>query len=200
MNDNNQKFDDEKIVEAVKMLITAVGQDLNDPNFQETPERVLRSYYELFDGHIQLDEKLKNIFSKAFPSTYKGIVSQKNIKAASFCPHHLLPIKYSIDVGYISQNGKMLGLSKLVRLTRILARRLVLQETFTQDIVDSIMKNLGADGAIAIVRGDHMCMSIRGVNAPDAITTTSAVSGIFADPAKGARQEFLQLVGNHHED
>lgn len=193
-----EKFNDELLLESITGIIKGLGQDLTDSNFKETPDRVLRSYYELFEGHLDLDKKLEKIFSKSFPSTYKGIIAEKNIEAASFCPHHLLPIKYSVDVGYISQNGKMLGLSKIIRLTRLLARRLVLQETFTQDIVDYLTKYLGADGAIAIVRGDHMCMSIRGVNAPDTTTVTSAVKGLFADPEKGARQEFLQIVGSHN--
>jgi GTP cyclohydrolase IA len=188
------KFQDEQILAGITAILNGLGLDVNSPNFKDTPQRVLKSYYEIFNGEGEhLEEAIKELFSKAFPSDYSGIVIVNKIEVFSMCPHHLLPVEYSVDVGYISKTGQMLGISKLPRLVELLASRLVLQETLTDDIVKNLMRHLRADGAIAIVKGKHMCVRMRGVYKPDSDTITSSVAGTF-EVDLGARQEFLQLV------
>lgn len=191
------KFKEGQILRGVRLILDGLRVNLKDQNFVGTPQRVLRSYYELFEG-VGAEKEIDELFHSAFPSNYKGIVLERDIKTSSMCPHHLLPIEYSVDIGYISERGKMLGLSKLSRLVKLLAHRLVLQETFTQDVVNNLTQFLHADGAIAVVKGKHMCMSIRGVNMPSVLTITSAITGVFRDVKKGARQEFLQLINSHN--
>ncbi len=188
------KFKDDQILDAVRSILDGLQLNISGPNFRETPERVLKSYYEIFNGEGEhLEDAVKELFSKAFPSDYSGIVIVNKIKVFSMCPHHLLPVEYVVDVGYISKKGQMLGISKLPRLVELLASRLILQETLTDDIVKNLMKYLRADGAIAIVKGKHMCVRMRGVSKPDADTITSSVAGTF-EIDLGARQELL-IIG-----
>lgn len=187
------KFKDEQILQAWKDILNGLNLDLKDANFKGTPERILKSYYEIFEGLGSEEKEIKELFSKAFPSTYGGMVCEKRIKCFSVCPHHFLPVEYEVSVGYISKNGSMLGLSKLPRLVKILARKPMLQETFTQSIVEYLMKYLEADGAIAIVRGRHLCVAMRGIEQLDACTITSEVDGVFKKDAS-AKAEFLELI------
>lgn len=185
-----------KLIEkSTALMLEGLGCNLEDANFKDTPKRVAKALIEILDGQDKLEEKIQKIFSKSFPTSYKGMVTQKNIKAIGMCPHHMQPIQYMIDIGYIP-NGEALGLSKLVRLAELLAARMVLQETLTQDIVEVMMKNLNARGAIAVVRGSHGCMVNRGVK-QEVITTTSSISGTFEGDF-AARQEFFML-NNHNK-
>ena len=180
---------------AVTDMLVAFDVSLNDENFKDTPARVAKAFKEILCGQdkLLLDAEITKIFSKSFPTTYKGIVAQKHIKAIGMCPHHLQPIKYDIDLGYIA-NKQAVGLSKLARVTKLLAGRLVLQESLTQDILDVFVNQLKPAGIIVIVRGEHGCMSNRGIS-QNIITTTSSVFGTFESDI-AARQEFLALNGN----
>ena len=183
-------MNDQKIKLAIESLLDGLGVNWpGDQNFHETPTRVLKAYKEILIGQDN-EKEVEKIFAKSFPTTYKGLVAQKGIKTTGMCPHHLLPIKYSIDIGYIA-NNQALGLSKLVRISKLLSARLVLQETLTQDIVDAFVNNLKVAGVIVVVRGEHGCMCHRGVN-QNVITTTSSIYGTF-DGDYAARQEFLTL-------
>lgn len=188
-----------KMTQGAQMLLDGLGTDFTDPNFSETPKRLVNAYLQMlhYEDTELLDVELDLIFKKSFPSTYDGIVIVDNIKAKSLCPHHMFPVKYIVDVGYISSIGHgALGISKLPRIVKMLAKRRVLQETYTDEIAKTLMKGLKADGVIVIVRGDHSCMTSRGVTETDATTITSSVYGIFKKDL-GARQEFLSLINNH---
>lgn len=175
-------------------LAEEFGLDLNDPNFIETPNRIMRAYKEIFAGIKDTDKQVMEIINKSFPSTYDGIVLAKNVRAYSMCPHHFLPVEYSIDVAYIpSKDGRVVGISKLARLAVLLAKRPVLQEKFTDDVVDYLMKIPGALGAACIVRGRHFCMIMRGAKQPESVTVTSALRGVFMDD-NAARQELIKLI------
>ncbi len=193
-NSRFKQFKEGDILRGIRLILSGLRVDLKDPNFKGTPERVLRSYYEIFEGETKdLDKKLKEIFSASFPSEYDGLVIESKIKVFSTCPHHMRDIEYNIDVGYISTKGRALGLSKIARVAKLLARRLVLQETLTHEICDAFMKNLKADGVMVVVKGKHNCMRMRGIENPDSITTTSSVGGLFKTD-KAARNEFLELT------
>lgn len=172
-------------------MLEGLGLDILDPNLVETPKRVAKAYAEMLDG-MNKEGEIKALFMKSFPSVYSGIIKQTDIRTVSVCPHHFLPITYSIDIGYVSTKGKMLGLSKLTRLSEILSHRAVLQEDLTDTIASTLMKELDADGVMVVVRGIHGCMSFRGVGQPNVTTITSSIKGTFEDDL-GLRQEFINL-------
>lgn len=178
---------------AVARLMDSMGLDRTDEDLMDTPRRVSAMYAELLHGHYggmwdRVDEHLES----SFESDYDGIVSITDIDAVGVCPHHLLPVRYVVQVGYIP-NGRMVGLSKIPRVVRLLAARPVLQEQFTKDIVTALGRIPQSQGTIALVRGHHSCMSIRGVKATNSDTITSSVSGVFASDAS-AKSEFLSLI------
>lgn len=186
------KFKEGQILRGIRYVLDGLRMDISDDNFKGTPERVLRMYYELLQGCGKNSEKeIDNLFSSSFPSTYNGIILSKNIICFSMCPHHLLPVEYTVDIGYIPQKN-MLGVSKISRLVNILARRLVLQETFTKDIITRLTKSLEVKGAMVVVTGKHMCMRMRGIEQEGSAIVTSSIGGIFETDLK-ARQEFLNL-------
>lgn len=188
-------MDENKIIAATIKLLDAVGVDQTDANFQDTPKRVARAYKEMLEGQdvATLNETLQKIFKSSFPSTYKGMVIARNVKAIGMCPHHLLPITYNIDIVYISDR-MALGLSKMARVARLLAKRLTLQETLTQDIADAFMTHLNVKGVMVVVKGTHGCMKYRGIK-EDSMVITSSIAGLF-ETDFAARQEALALIAN----
>lgn len=178
--------------DAVAIMLSSLGVDLTDANYKDTPKRVTKALAEIlrFQNRQDLQSFMDVIVDKSFPTTYKGIVAQKNIKAVSMCPHHMQPIHYSIDIGYVADKDA-LGLSKITRIAEAQAARMVLQETLTEDIANVFSAGLGSAGVIVIVRGKHGCMTNRGVK-QEIVTTTSVVKGLFEDDAP-LRQEFLAL-------
>lgn len=174
-------IDEKVIAEHFKAIIEkGLKLDLNDPNLKDSPERFAKSYKEIFGGLSSSKDDLKEIFKKCFPTTYQGIVLEKDIKVFSMCPHHFLPIRYEVSVGYIP-DGCALGLSKLARVVESLSKMPCLQETFTERIVEEINKHVKPQGVIVVVRGAHYCMQMRGVKQKDVWTTTSAARGVFLD-------------------
>lgn len=188
------KFKDGQILRGVRLVLDGLRVSLKDQHFIGTPERVLRSYYELLEGRDS-EKEMASIFSESFPSTYEGMVILDPVKCFSICPHHLLPIEYDVNIGYISKkgSGKTLGLSKLARVVKLLAKDFIIQENFTQGIIETFKDHLKVSGVMVIVYGKHMCMRMRGIEQPDSTTITSSVFGIF-DKDTEARQEFLALV------
>ncbi len=194
-NSRFKKFKEGDILRGIRLILSGLRVDLKDENFKGTPERVLRSYYELFEG-IDSEKELEELFSESFPSNYEGMIIVDPIICFSMCPHHLLQIEYEINIAYIaepSQHRKMLGLSKIARIAQLLSRRLVLQESLTHDIASAFMKNLNANGVMVVVKGKHNCMRTRGINKPESKTITSTVRGTF-EKDSNARLEFLALV------
>lgn len=177
-----------------KIMEDGLGLNMNDPNFLDTPERVAKSYAELFAGLNHAREDLEEIFKKCFPTSYKGIVLEKDIIVFSMCPHHFLPIKYEVTIGYIP-NGKAIGLSKLARIIELLSKMPCLQETFTEKIVDEIDKHISPLGVMCIVKGAHYCMQMRGVKQKDVWTTTSSATGVFLNKQE-MELKFYELVKN----
>lgn len=187
-------FNDRIVQEATEMLLQGLGLDLNDPNFKDTPARVMRSYRETCDGLVNLEHKLEQILKTSFPSDgYNGMIVETGITIYSLCPHHLLPVSYSIDIGYIpSKNKEVLGASKLSRVADILGRRPVLQETFTLDILQCF-EHVSPEGVAVIVSGSHQCMRCRGIRQKDSMLHTSLMTGSFKEN-QATREEFFHLV------
>jgi GTP cyclohydrolase IA len=178
-----------------EIMEKGLGLDMTDPNFVDTPKRFAKSYAEIFAGLEKIDTKIHDIFKTSFPTHYNGIVLEKGLTVFSMCPHHFLPIRYEVTIGYIP-DGQALGLSKLARIIELMARKPCLQEDFTETIVEEINEHLDPLGVIIIVKGAHFCMRMRGVEQKDSWTTTSSVRGVFL----GSREmelKFYNLIKDH---
>ena len=183
--------DKEKICRAVEMILEAIGENLNREGLQDTPRRVANMYAEVFKG-INVDPKdhLKTCFVE---DGHDEMVLVKDIAFYSMCEHHLLPFYGKAHIAYIPAGGRIVGLSKLVRVIDIVARRPQLQERLTSTVADVITEELRPKGVVVVVEAEHLCMSIRGVNKPGAVTVTSAVRGLFRyNPS--SREEALSLI------
>ncbi len=188
-----------KMVEGAKLLLEGLSSvtgnsiDLkNDENFKKTPYRIAKAYLEMCGGLSQTG-KVEEILETSFPSQYKGMVIIDSIDAFSMCPHHFLPVQYRIDFGYIPKD-KMLGLSKIPRFIKLLAKKPILQEDFTKEIIELFVKHVAPLGAIVTIRGIHNCMVCRGVGAVNSGAVTSEVYGNFEQ--LDTRSEFLELIKN----
>lgn len=184
------KFDDKKILNAWKDILEGLKIDTNDPNFKDTPKRILKSYYEMLGG-MDYDNEIKEILTKTFPTKYKGMVIEGPIKCVSICPHHLLPVKYIAYIGIIYGKG-CLGLSKLARVIELIAKAPKLQEDTTKEIINVLNNYLHPKGIIVVLKGSHSCMQERGVKQDECDTITSEFIGCFIK--KEPRDEFLSLI------
>jgi len=179
-----------RIEKAVREILIAVGEDPDREGLQETPQRVARSYAEVFAG---LHQDPAEILGTTFDINHEEMVLVKDIPFYSTCEHHLVPFHGTAHIGYIpSHDGKVTGLSKLARLVEIYARRPQVQERLTTQIVEALVKYLEPKGAIVVIECEHMCMSMRGVRKPGAKTVTSAVRGQLREQA--TRAEAMSLI------
>ena len=186
---NQQEVDLESIKQAVRTILTAVGEDPDRPGLIETPRRVANMYAEMFAG-LRMDptRHLKVVF----PENYDEMVLVKDITFTSMCEHHLLPFSGVTHVAYIP-NGKVTGLSKIARVVEEVARRPQVQERMTQTIAEMVEGHLNTSGVAVVVSAEHSCMSIRGIKKPGATTVTSALRGIFKTN-QSTRAEFMSLI------
>jgi GTP cyclohydrolase IA len=178
------------VEKAIRDLIIAIGENPDRDGLVDTPARVARGYAEIFGGlHQTADEVLTTTFDLG----HDELVIVKDIRVNSMCEHHLLPFYGVAHIGYIpNESGRITGLSKLARVADVFAHRPQVQERLTSQIADSIMRILDPRGAIVIIEAEHMCMSVRGVRKPGAVTTTSVVRGSLRDPA--TRAEAMALI------
>jgi GTP cyclohydrolase I len=156
----------------------------------DTPRRVVKVYDQMFSGY---NERPEEILGTTFTEdNHQELVIVRDIEFFSHCEHHMVPFYGKAHIGYIPKK-KLVGLSKLVRLTECFAHRLQIQERLTSEIADSIDSCLEPLGVMVVIEATHMCMKMRGVRNGCADTVTSAVRGIFRD-ASQARTEFLSLI------
>jgi len=165
------------IEEAVRRILIAIGEDPEREGLRETPQRVARMYAEIFDGINRDPGDLVDAFFG--DEHYQEIVMVRDIPFYSCCEHHLVPFHGKAHVAYIPQ-GRVTGLSKLARLIEGFARRPQMQERLTAQVADSLMDRLDPLGVMVVIEAEHLCMSMRGVRKPGAITVTSAVRGTLA--------------------
>ena len=176
-----------KILEGVNQL----GYDTKDENFADTAKRAAKGFHELINDQKQVKGEVAALIAKTFPAKYTEMVISKHNTAFGMCPHHLLPVIYRISMAYIPTD-KVLGLSKLSRLARMIARGPRLQEDLTHELADILHRQLASQGSAVYIEGLHMCMAARGVGAHEARLVTSGVRGVFLEMA--TREEFLKLV------
>jgi GTP cyclohydrolase I len=171
--------------------LIAIGDDPDREGLRATPERVARSYAEIFAGlHTDPDEVLQTTFDE----NHDELVLVKDIPLYSICEHHLVPWHGRAAVGYIpGDDGRITGLSKLARVVDLYSRRPQVQERLTSQVADAVLKRLSPRGVIVVVEAEHLCMAMRGVRKPGALTMTSAVRGVFKDDPR-TRAEALGLI------
>lgn len=185
--------DEQKIEEAVKMILEAIGEDLEREGLRETPKRVARMYKEVFSG---LSQDPCDILQKFFVTdNHEEMVLIKDISFYSMCEHHLLPFYGKAHIAYIPADGRIIGLSKLVKLIEVFARRPQLQERLTSQVADVAMEKLAPKGVVVVVEAEHLCMTIRGVKKPGSITVTSAVRGLFRHSPVSREEAFTLIKG-----
>ena len=175
----------------VKAILELLGEDPEREGLIKTPERVAKAWQFLTQGYEQNGETI--VRSAVFTEPYSQMVLVKDIELFSLCEHHMLPFIGKAHVAYIP-NGRITGLSKIARVVETYARRLQVQERLTEQIRDCIQDSLQPLGVAVVIEAMHTCMSMRGVEKSNAVTTTSAFSGIFLKSDK-TRNEFLQLIG-----
>jgi GTP cyclohydrolase IA len=188
-------MDKEKIVKGVEMILEAVGEDLNREGLVGTPNRVAKAYSELFSG-INQDPRdhLKTCFVE---DGHDEIVLVKDISFYSMCEHHLLPFYGKAHIAYLPSEGRIVGLSKLVRVIETIARRPQLQERLTSQVADTITEVLKPKGVVVVIEAEHLCMSIRGVAKPGSKTVTSAVRGLFRSNSSSRLEVFSLIQGSN---
>lgn len=172
-------------------ILELIGENPAREGLVKTPERVAKALQFLTQGYFQDGETL--IKSALFQEPYKHMVLVKDIELFSLCEHHMMPFIGKAHVAYIP-DGEITGLSKIARVVETYARRLQVQERLTEQIRDCIQEALHPLGVAVVIEAMHTCMSMRGVQKSNALTTTSAFSGIFLKSQK-TRDEFLQLIG-----
>ena len=185
-------MDYEKIERCVREILIEIGEDPEREGLAGTPGRVARSLDYLTSGYRADIDQLVN--RAVFTQEIDNMVIVRDIDFYSLCEHHMLPIVGRCHVGYIPKDGKIIGVSKLVRMVEMYARRLQIQERLTEQIAHTLMEALKPEGVGVIVEGHHLCMTMRGVEKLNSIMTTSSVLGSFHD-SMPTRNEFLTLIG-----
>ena len=191
-NEPTGAVDIERIERAVKEILISIGENPDRDGLRDTPTRVARAYAEILGGYW--DDPTHHL-ERQFEVDHNEMVIVRDIPFASLCEHHMLPFIGRAHVAYIpGKGGRVCGLSKLARLVDGFARRLQVQERLNMQVADALVDRLDASGAIVVMEAEHLCMSMRGVRKPGAMTTTSAVRGsLRRNPASWA--EALSLIG-----
>ena len=194
--DVSQPVDLDRIEAAVAEILIALGEDPSRDGLKETPARVARMYAEVCSG---LHEDPADHLIRTFDLEHDEMVMVRDIPVYSLCEHHLLPFFGVAHVAYIPQKGGMItGLSKLARLVDGFSRRLQIQERLTSQVASAIQHTLEPQGTLVVIEAEHLCMSMRGVQKPGAITVTSAVHGVFREEVS-TRLEAMRFIekGRH---
>lgn len=179
------------IEQGVRLILEGIGEDPSREGLLDTPRRVAAMYEEVFAG---LGQDASEHFMVTFNEGHQEMVLIRDIPLYSVCEHHLLPFLGRAHVAYVpGKDGRICGLSKIARLVDVYAKRPQVQERMTSQIADTLVAELAPQGVIVVIEAEHLCMSMRGVQKPGAVTTTSAVRGIFARNA-ATRAEAMSLI------
>ncbi|MDE5574314.1 MAG: GTP cyclohydrolase I FolE [Bacteroidales bacterium] len=182
----------EKLAEHYKAILDLLGEDSGREGLLATPMRVAKAMQFLTQGYGQ--DPVAILKSAMFKEDYKQMVIVKDIEIYSLCEHHILPFFGKAHVAYIP-NGHIVGLSKIPRIVDVFARRLQVQERLTTQIKECIQNALNPLGVAVVIEAQHLCMSMRGVQKQNSVTTTSDFTGGFLSDSK-TRMEFLRLIGS----
>lgn len=191
--------DQNKIKEAITLLLEGIGEDVQREGLRETPDRIARMYAEIFSGMeedagIHLSKTFLTVSEEGSSTGESGMVLEKDIVFYSMCEHHFMPFYGKAHVAYIP-DGRVVGLSKLARTVEVYAKRPQIQEQMTVQIAEAIMEYLRPKGVMVMLEAEHMCMTMRGVKKPGSKTVTSAARGSYSDNVF-LQNLFFQMV--HH--
>jgi len=194
------KFDREKIMEATKMLIEALGDDPNREGLIGTPDRVARAWEEIYEGMAFTNKEVAEMFNVVFdtktstnPEGNQGLVTETITGLSSSCEHHMMAMyDMTIKIGYLPKDGKVLGLSKLGRICEMCCHRLQLQEKIGEDIAECLQLACNTEDVIVYIESKHGCMSWRGSKS-NAVTKTATLKGRF-NTNTALRSEFYSIV------
>lgn len=189
-----KNIDKNRIEELTRAFLVALGDDPDREGLKKTPSRVARMCDELFEGMTHSNHEIAEMFNTCFEDVKTGdLVVESNIPIHSFCEHHLmLMYDMTVAIGYIP-NGKVIGLSKLARISDMVGKRLQLQERIGSDIADILHEILNTDDIIVVIQGKHGCMTARGIKSREAITRTATLRGRFESDSD-LRSEFYSLI------
>jgi GTP cyclohydrolase I len=179
----------DRIAGHVRGMLTELGLDLDDDNLRETDRRVAKMYLEMFSGLEEGAEPRVTTFPNS--EHYSAMVMEKQIPFYSMCAHHLVPFYGHAHLAYIP-NDTILGLSKFARILEFYAKRPQLQERLTEQVANYLETRLKPQGVMVVIEARHLCVEMRGVKKPGAMTVTSAIRGTFYQ--KSVREEFLDLL------
>lgn len=185
---NQESID--QLANSYSTLLTSIGEDISREGILKTPVRAAKAMQFLIHGYdLNPAEILK---SAMFKDDYSQMVIVKDIEIYSLCEHHLLPFFGKAHIAYIP-NGHIVGLSKIPRVADAFARRLQVQERLTTEILNCIQETLNPLGVAVVIECKHLCMSMRGIQKQNSVTTTSAFTGAFENDK--TRAEFIRLIG-----
>lgn len=194
-----KKIDTEKIQECIKEILIALGDDPNREGLIDTPKRVAKMYEEVFEGMTHSNEEIAEMFGTTFEEedctseNYKNMVVVKDIPIHSYCEHHLA-LMYNMKVTVIYKpKDKIIGLSKIARISDMVGRRLQLQERIGKDIAEIVSMVTETKDVGVLITGEHSCMTSRGVKKPGTLTTTTTFTGEFEENDL-LRQEALLIM------
>ena len=180
-----------KIAEHYTEILRLLGEDTQRDGLVKSPQRIAKALQFLTHGNNIDPEKI--LRSAMFKEDYRQMVIVKNIDIFSLCEHHLLPFFGKAHVAYIP-NNYITGLSKIARVVEAYSRRLQVQERLTTQIKECIQKTLNPLGVAVVIEAKHMCMTMRGIEKQNSVTTTSDFTGAFEKVA--TREEFIRLIGS----
>ncbi|MBR1225108.1 GTP cyclohydrolase I FolE [Bradyrhizobium sp. AUGA SZCCT0176] len=181
----------ERIAEAVRNILLAIGESPDREGLRDTPARVAKMYLEVLGGLY--DDPGVHLKTQFTADQHEHIVIVRDISFFSMCEHHLLPFHGKAHVAYLPEGGRLTGLSKIARVVQTLARRPQLQERLSSQIANTIWDSLAPRGVLVRVEADHMCMAMRGVRSPDSRTITVVSRGVL-EADDGLRAETLRLL------
>ena len=189
---DEDRFDDEKIEQGVRMILEGIGEDPDRGGLRETPARVARMYREVFAGIGQDASQLVTVVEGA---DHDEMIMVRDIPLYSMCEHHLIPFSGKAHVAYIpNKQQQITGLSKIARVVDLLAKRPQVQERLTTEIAEALDEALSPRGVFVVIECEHLCMTMRGIKKPGSVTVTSAVRGLFRTDAR-TRQEAMSHIG-----
>ncbi|HEY6567470.1 MAG TPA: GTP cyclohydrolase I FolE [Actinomycetota bacterium] len=189
---NEARFDHDKIEQGVRLILEGVGEDVARGGLKDTPSRVARMYEEILDG---IGRDATQIVTVVDGADFDEMIMVRDISLTSLCEHHMVPFNGRAHVAYVpNKSGQITGLSKIARVVDVLAKRLQVQERLTTQIAETIEQALDPRGVFVVIEAEHLCMTMRGIKKPGAVTVTSAVRGLFRTDAR-TRQEAMNHIG-----
>ena len=188
----SDRFDQAAVEQGVRLILHGIGEDPERGGLRETPARVARMYREIFAG---IDVEASELVTVVEGADFDEMIMVRDIPLYSVCEHHILPFIGKAHVAYIPNKSQQItGLSKIARVVDTLAKRPQVQERLTTEIAEAIERALSPRGVFVVIEAEHLCMTMRGIKKPGAVTVTSAVRGLFRNDAR-TRQEAMQHIG-----